>query len=249
MQLLFKIRKANINIRDKSLLRYLVRPVGNYTAWFALKCKLTPNNISYFNLIVSICICIGFAVGNTQTRVMTSLMLLIWQIIDVTDGTMARTLNTRSNFGGFIDDLGGLIIIAFLPICVGINLFTEPEYIFKNILKGTMSNDITYKDSIFFMCATNSIISVTSRLFDKMLKIRFEKHLNVKQNSVFKTTHFMLAIKNLENLGGLQIILLIISSIFQCLELYVIIYFTIYITMLPLLIVIKSYTMRNCVEY
>lgn len=249
MSLLSKIKKSNLNIRDQSLLRYLVRPIGNYTAWVALKCKLTPNNVSYFNLIISICICVGFAAGNAQTRVITSTMLLIWQIIDVTDGTMARTLNIRSNYGGFIDDLGGLIIIAFLPICVGINLFNQPEYLYQDNLAVILNNDISYKNAIFFMCATNSIISVTSRLFDKMLKIRFRKILNKKLINEHKNLNSMTIIKNLENLGGFQIVLLINASIFQCLELYVFFYFVIYITMLPLLIVIKLYTMRNCVEY
>ena len=83
------------------------------------------SELLHFGLAMTAC---GlFAVVRVEARPFVALLVLLWQILDNSDGTMARILKSCSKFGGYIDELAGLFLLAFLPISIAIGLYLHPE--------------------------------------------------------------------------------------------------------------------------
>ena len=123
-----EIRNANKNIRDQAVLMRFLRPVAPFIAWGALRLRLSPFHINFLTFSLGIFICFAFAGFGPEWRLVSVFLLVLWQMLDVTDGTMARALEIRSNYGGFIDYLGGIFLLSFLPLSLGMGLYRYPEH-------------------------------------------------------------------------------------------------------------------------
>jgi hypothetical protein len=104
---------ANRNVRDYGILLISLRRVAPFVAYAAIRMGATPFHINFFNFAFGLAICGLFALAPPDLRVPTASLLIVWQLLDATDGTMARALGIRSNYGGFIDHLGGIFPSGF----------------------------------------------------------------------------------------------------------------------------------------
>ena len=87
-----EIQSVNRGRPDTGLLLMFCRPVGSYFAWGALRLGLRPIHVSCFNFVLVLAACGMFAFGEPRWRLPAALLLILWQLLDATDGTMARAV-------------------------------------------------------------------------------------------------------------------------------------------------------------
>lgn len=105
-----EVRQANAAVDDNGYaLLTLSRPLGPYLAWIAIRLRATPRHVNYLSLVLVFVVLVLAAAGGHTGLIAATALVFIWQIVDVTDGTMARALAIRDNFGGFVDYVTGMV--------------------------------------------------------------------------------------------------------------------------------------------
>ena len=246
-----EIKRINKNIKDNALLVQAVRPLGPYLAWGALRLKLTPNFVSYINFFLSLVICLLLAFGTPSFQITAGILLLLWQTLDCTDGTMARALQKCSKYGGFVDYAGGMFLLAFFQISIGVGLFLHPENSVHALLSWLDVNIQYLPGYSLIICASSSIMALLVRLINKDIETSFGKNLVINNDGVPDKSRGTIRniIKNVENLGGLQIPFFWLAVLFNHLELFVIFYFFINMGILVAFTVRASMVLRHTNEH
>jgi len=99
-------------------------------AWLGFK----PNQITYLSHSVAVVGLLLIARGQTAEVVFGILFINLWQILDCSDGALARATGMTSHYGAFIDYLGGYLTCAALPVTIGFGLYLNPELAFEIFL-------------------------------------------------------------------------------------------------------------------
>lgn len=234
---LAEIKAANAEINDRGFaLVSLSRPFGPYLAWLAIRLGTTPRQVNYFSLLFVFVILGLVALGGSGGRVLGTAFVFLWQIIDVTDGTMARALKIRDNFGGFVDYATGMVIASFLPFCLGVGAFLAPDGSFPRALETIGRTVPTPSVLVLMAAAAISIMSLYMRLINRVLIIRFGESVTGSRSSK-EDLHGPLgwvqtAVKNLETVGGLQAVVFCAAAIVGWLEAVLVAYFFFYCAVL-----------------
>ncbi len=234
---LHEIKQANASKNDEGY--YLVtvcRFFGPYFAWVAIRLGATPRQVNYFALAVAFVILALVVFGGRDGLVAATTLVFVWQLIDVTDGTMARSLNIRDNFGGFVDYSTGMIVAAFLPLALGIGAFLSPDHSAAAVLRFISIELESPSVLVLISGAAVSTISMYMRLINRVLFIRFGHSLTASKaadeyDAKSEGLIYGLA-KNLETLGGLQAILFFVgvmtSTLDALLVAYLVFYFVVF---------------------
>ena len=204
----------------------LTRPPGTYLAWLLLRLGCSPTGVSFFHFGLALTACGLFAVVHAEARPLVALLVLLWQILDNSDGTMARILKSCSKFGGYVDDLAGLFLLAFLPISIAIGLYLHPEPVAGGALFGASTLPL----ELVLVCgALTSVAACLYRLMLRIVQIQFGENIGGDEDAQLTasgpTARLMLFVKDLERLGGYQILILIVAAFLHCLDYYVVFYF------------------------
>lgn len=103
-----------------SKLRGKIGFLQNILAWPFIKLKIDPNLISVFGLVLAI---IGAYFVTQQNWLLALVFFLLAPTMDLIDGTTARALNKRSNWGNYFEtmidklvDFAMLGSFAFIPV-------------------------------------------------------------------------------------------------------------------------------------
>ncbi len=245
---LHEIKQANASVNDEGY--YLLtacRFFGPYIAWAAIRLGLTPRQVNYFALALAFVI-LGLAVlGGADGLIAATAMVLVWQLIDVTDGTMARSLKIRDNFGGFVDYSTGMVIAAFLPLALGIGAALSPDHSAHAMLRFFSVELGNSSVLVLISGAAVSTISMYMRLINRVLYIRFGHSLTAG-NDAAKCDGLIYGLaKNLETLGGLQAVLLFIGAATKTLDALLVAYLAFYCVVFALFAVSvhRNYTNRR----
>jgi phosphatidylglycerophosphate synthase len=203
------IKAANARVNDRSYaLVSMSRPFGPYLAWLAIRLGATPRLVNYLSLGLVFVILALVAFGGAAGRLLGTALVFLWQIVDVTDGTMARALKIRDNFGGFVDYATGIVLAAFLPLALGAGLFRSPEGLLPP-LAGAVG--LTRSSALVIVLAAGALVSATSlyiRLLNRVLVIRFGEGMAGSHAAPARRESVAnVAVKNLETIGGLQAVL------------------------------------------
>ena len=204
----------------------LTRPPGTYLAWLLLRLGCGPTGVSFFHFGLAMTACGLFAVVHAEARPLVALLVLLWQILDNSDGTMARILKSCSKFGGYIDEIAGLFLLAFLPIGIAIGLYFHPEPVAGGALFGVSA----IPPELVLVCgALTSVAACMYRLMLRMVQIQFGENIGGDEDAQLTTSgptaRLMLFVKDLENLGGYQILILIVAAFLHRLDYYIVFYF------------------------
>ena len=222
-----EIREASSRVHDDVWLLALVRPLGFYLALLFNRLHVSPLAINFANLVLGFAACLGFAFGPVWLNLPCALLLVLWQTLDTADGSLARALKIRSNYGGFIDQLGGLVLLSLIQMSIAVGLYLHPEGLLMERLienLGKIQGDgIGW---VLILGAFSSVLCTLSRLVNSTIQIRFGSSLLQNgPSAVAERGQAMTIIKNLENIGGLQIVGIVLFSLLGLLDVLVIFYF------------------------
>jgi phosphatidylglycerophosphate synthase len=251
------IRSRNAGAGDAQAgyaLMALVRPAAPYLAWVALRVGLKPRHVTCLAGAVA-CAIVALAASGGRERVLVALALIVgWELLDVTDGTMARALERRDNYGGFLDYAGGMVIVAFLPLALGIGAYAAPDGSLARAV-AALSPDVTLpRATVLIAGALISVISIFMRLLNRVLLLRFggshsQWDARAHESPVSAARLADLAVRNLETLGGLQTLVLLVATWFHSLEVAVAGYLAFYAIVLLAFVVTTHRRYRHRVEY
>ncbi len=229
---------ANAHLKDgRYALISMSRPLGPYLAWAAIRVGLTPRQVNYFSLVLAVYILWMVALGSTNSRILGTALVFVWQIIDVTDGTMARALKIRDNFGGFVDYATGMIVAAFLPLSLGIGVSLTPDGSL-NRLAAMIGVEVANPAVVVLVAAALiSTMSLYMRLISRVLVIRFGDSivgLKASRDADERPGRFQSFARNLETLGGLQAVVFFLGAVLGQLEVLLVGYTLFYCVTLAL---------------
>ncbi len=249
-------KNANSGKKDRSLLLRLVRPMTPYLTWGLVRLGVRPIHVTYSHLVLSVIICLVCAFADSTGRVVAALLMVLWQILDATDGTLARTLKIRSNYGGFVDQTASTIVVGFVPICLGLGLLRSPEGSIDRLAEALGLGWNSWMAMFLFCGGLNSAAALFIRLIGKTVDLRFHRKdparapsvENPMTRSAFRRGVYYV-LSNIERIGGFQVILLLLASVAGAVELFLVGYSMFYILMLPGYLVNQLYSLRHCHEY
>ena len=112
---------------SKYLWVLLLRQPSFYAAWLFLELGVTANQITWLSLALGLTGCSFIAVGDCAFMMVGVLLVNLWFFLDCVDGNVARHGRSSGDYGRFIDDLGGYVMMGGLFTSVGVGLYRNPE--------------------------------------------------------------------------------------------------------------------------
>ena len=114
--------KKNRNIYK--LWRWLViGKLSLYASWLFAKLRFHPNQITYLSFFIGLIAICFLIMGDKQNLIIGIIGINIWYLLDCSDGHLARYLEIKSNFGKFLDEIFGEIVLIFMWLAIAIGLF------------------------------------------------------------------------------------------------------------------------------
>jgi hypothetical protein len=167
---------------------------------------------------------------------------------------MARALERRDNYGGFLDYAGGMIIVAFLPLALGIGAYAAPDGSLARAVAALRPDVTVPRATVLIAGALISVISIFMRLLNRVLFLRFgDSHSQWDDTKRWPPASMAqitdLAIRNLETLGGLQAIVLLGAAWFGWLEFAVAGYLLFYLLLFLGFMAVTQRRYRDRYEY
>lgn len=109
------------------LSRYVFRPIGFLATWLAVRLGATSEAVSWLSGAVGLMGLMGL-VSQRGGAIQVGLgLLMVFNLLDCVDGSIARVLRTENPYGRFLDSVcGGIIDLGFWVV-VGVMAFRHPE--------------------------------------------------------------------------------------------------------------------------
>jgi hypothetical protein len=107
------------------LSRYAFRPIGFVMTWSAIRIRLTTESVSWLSGLAGL---LGYmCLLSPQFRMLPFgiAILLIFNLLDCVDGSIARTMKTENPYGRFLDSIMVWIDLGFWAL-IGIMAYRHP---------------------------------------------------------------------------------------------------------------------------
>lgn len=177
MPTLQRIRNAHSWKRDYEkylpISRFLFRPLGFLFTWLSIRIGLTSEAVSWISGAVGLAGCYCLVSGDAELLSTGIGLLLLFNLLDCVDGSIARTMKTENPYGRFLDSIcGGIIDLIFWCI-IGVTAFHYPNL--------TFWQDAFGHGSLFWLLLgfTTSFLNIfhgyTEKTFDELLRQHWEK--------------------------------------------------------------------------
>ena len=227
-----------------SLARYLFRPLSFYIAWAAIKLNVSPNQVTFLSWLTLFLGCINYATQCIDFTLFSFAMIFVWALLDYVDGTMARALSARSNFGHFIDVVGAYYLFAFLPLALAIG---SDDQILRSITSITV--EYTQFNFVSPNIVTIGASSAISNLLLRLILLRGQVTFGVNVRDIDETNRSASVVAWVEALAsprGFFFPLLLLCDYFKTLDIFVLIYAVYY--GLALIIYTPIYCFKNRIK-
>jgi phosphatidylglycerophosphate synthase len=217
-----KIYRENLNSKSYEIafLVVIFRFISPPFVYFLSEWKVNPLHISYLNLFIVISALFLFLFASNIYIPIA--LLALWQFVDTLDGGVARTRQMISNYGGFIDQISGMIMLSFLPFIIGVAASVQIRggLVYENYFLNWLTPEI-----ILILGGFSSVSAIFSRFINHTIKIRFGEDNSKRVTSERYFNNILkIIIINIENIGGINLIILLIFSLIGMLPLYVFIF-------------------------
>ncbi|MGL1890178.1 MAG: CDP-alcohol phosphatidyltransferase family protein [Spirochaetaceae bacterium] len=143
-------------------LYHFARPFSWPLTWLCITLGLSASAVTYISIVAVIVGAICLILGNYTITIVGILLFNFWVILDCVDGNIARYKKTFSQYGEFIDAVGGYFATTFLFSSLGYlsyRLFDDPNYLilgfwatisslFSRLLYQKFKNTFTDTDTV-----------------------------------------------------------------------------------------------------
>lgn len=212
---------------DPHVVRYVHRPLSFYASSLFCKMGLGANNVSSISMVLAVITSSCFLLNSRIAYIAGALLVNLWLVLDCADGNIARSVK-HEPFGEFHDAISGYYVFATLFLFMGVAAFRSDGLI---VGQGNCW--------ILFAGALTSVSDLLSRLI-------YQKFQNVAaKESIGKEYEFDLSkgpesafskIRKLEDvidkefgLTGVLMPFIIVVSVFEWFDLFLIVYSAYYV--------------------
>lgn len=147
MNIVNEIKKKNKPcLIDMFLCSYLIsQRISPYLSSIYIKKNIEPNKITIHMILSGIIGAILFSIPNTFVKIIGSIFIQLWFVLDCSDGEVARYTKTFSKFGKELDYMAHLINHPLFGLSIFISLYQLNRYnVFNLMLLVVLSNLIDY---------------------------------------------------------------------------------------------------------
>ncbi|MFC1700266.1 CDP-alcohol phosphatidyltransferase family protein [Patescibacteria group bacterium] len=109
------------------------RKLSVYFTWLFLRIDFSANRVTILGIIVLFISCLLFLNG-ADYFLIASLLLLLSNVLDYSDGRVAKYTNTGSKYGAFLDGVSGVLLPSSSLISIGVGLYRTGGDLFTNVL-------------------------------------------------------------------------------------------------------------------
>ena len=172
-----------VYVRYLPLARYMLYPIGYLITWLAIRIGLTTEAVAWLSGIVGL---IGFLFLMSSQDCLLPIgigLLVLFNILDCVDGSIARTMNTQNPYGRFLDSLMGWIDMGFWAL-IGVMAYRHPHLLFWQ--------DPLGKGVIFWLaiggltCYFSILIGYIEGIFDELMRGSWDKVTDKSKSGTFK---------------------------------------------------------------
>lgn len=136
--------------------RIFSRPLSFVTAYIFANLGFSANAVSILSLLEAFAACIFIMLGG-KYLIVGIVLFLFWDVLDCTDGNIARLKKTSSPIGVFFDAAAGYAAVAFIYLSVGVAAYR--------------TSDLFGENNYWFI-----IIGGAASIFDLLARITYQKY-------------------------------------------------------------------------
>lgn len=178
--------------------------------------KASPNGVTWLSLFMGLLGCCFLAFGGDAGELPGALLLFCWFVLDCVDGNLARYYGSSSNYGEYIDGVVCYTVFMLFPIAIGVHLLQE----------------LSHYGSLVWVQAGCALVSSLAAVFPRLLhqkknsyvtdRAHYSENLSLAE---FKWSGaFVKLFNNILNPSGFILPLLVVSSFFDLLGAFNLVY-------------------------
>lgn len=255
-----RIRDAHSRKREYEkylpISRFIFRPLGFLLTWLSIRIGLTSEAVSWISGAVGLAGCYCLVSGNAELFSIGIGVLLLFNLLDCVDGSIARTMKTENPYGRYLDSLcGGIIDLIFWGI-IGVAAFRHPNLTFWQDPFGY--GPLFWLVLGFTTSHLNMFHGYIERTFDELLRKHWEQsHRLGNEISVtafradridtstnFHTKNILRIINNNLRVRETHYILIVITYLVKAIDIPILLYFFYYLSQSVVLLIVYSHRGR-----
>jgi hypothetical protein len=121
---IYSYRNSIKSIKSDELINtYLLRPIAGIIVWALYYTPITPNQVTIVSILSGIIAAIFYLKGTASAFVVAGLLVTLKDILDSTDGQLARAKQLQSRAGRFLDSIGDFVVDAAVFGSIGWTLY------------------------------------------------------------------------------------------------------------------------------
>lgn len=110
---------------DTLFIRSFYRFMGNFIAKKISKTKISPNQVTFFGLLIGILASCLILTKNYHLLIIAGIFLQLNVICDFVDGSLAHLTSKETILGDWLDSNTGILVDSFLFFAIGLNLHLQ----------------------------------------------------------------------------------------------------------------------------
>ena len=236
--------------------RFLFRPLGFLLTWLAVRLGLTSEAMSWISGAVGLAGCFCLISGDAELLSTGIGLLLLFNLLDCVDGSIARTMKTENPYGRFLDSLcGGIIDLIFWGI-IGVAAFRHPNLTFWQDPFGY--GPLFWPVLGFTASHLNMFHGYMERTFDELLRKHWEQsHMvgnempvtasrvdRIDASTNYRTKNILRIINNNLRVRETHCILILITYLVKAIDIPILLYFFYYLSQSVVLLIVYSHRGR-----
>ncbi len=105
--------------------QYYVEPLGEKLAFALRKSSITPNQITFLNIIIGLLASSLIYINTTLSLIIFGIWVRFFHVLDIIDGHLARLQNKQSFFGKWLDSGGDKLVMIVWYATIAATLFLK----------------------------------------------------------------------------------------------------------------------------
>lgn len=208
--------------KDSVLVRHIIRPISFHVASVMANLGITSNQVSFFSMLIALISGALFLITGKAFHVAGSMTVVLWMILDCTDGNLARSVK-QQNYGEFADGMSGYFLVNWLFLCLGMCAYRDGGVIVsQNYVWIMFIGALAASFDSLSRLANQKFINTEHELIEQgRIKIEKSSSNPLGDNRMAKV---LFRIIRETNLNGLFLPLLLLASVFNFMDLFVIFY-------------------------